>query len=123
MIKPAGALPTYGDLSECSEKLELLNLECTEMRTSYEEARGQLKNTKAALCDITNQNSVLVQNLKSSRAKISHLKCRNASLEECVNFQVDLLEATDSASDSDDSVTEPTLQSIVGDSRKYTPEI
>ena len=111
-------------LSECSEKLELLNLECTELRTSYEEARGQLKNTKAALRDITNQNSILVQNLKSSRAKISQLKCRNASLEEeCVNFQVDLLEATDLACDSDDSVTEPTLQSIVGDSRKYTPEI
>ena len=78
-------------LSECSEKLELLKLECTELRTSYEEARSQLKNTKAALRDITNQNSILVQNLKSSRAKISQLKCRNASLEEeCVNFRVDL---------------------------------
>ena len=42
----------------------------------------------------------------------------------CVNFQVDLLETTDLAnSDPDDSVTEPTLQSIIGNSQKYTPEI
>ena len=38
-------------------------------------------------------------------------------------FRLTCLEAKDSACDSDDSVTEPTLQSIVGDSRKYTPEI
>ena len=45
--------------------------------------------------------------------------------EECINFEVDLLsETTDSAdSDQDDSVMEPTLQSTIGNSRKYTPEI
>ena len=46
-------------------------------------------------------------------------------MKDCINFEVDLLsETTDSAdSDQDDSVMEPTLQSIIGNSRKYTPEI
>ena len=50
----------------------------------------------------------------------------NASLkEEFMNLQVDLLsETTDSTdSDADDSAIEPTLQSIIGNLRKYTPEI
>lgn len=52
-------------------------------------------------------------------------KCKNASLEECMILQVDLLsDTTDSTdSDTDDSAIEPTLQSIVGNCRKYTPEI
>ena len=72
----------------------------------------------------------LVKRLKSAREKISQLKCKNASLEEeCVNLQVDLLsettDSTDSASDADDSESaiEPTIQSIVGNCRKYIPEI
>ena len=42
-----------------------------------------------------------------------------------MNLQVDLLsDTTDSTeSDADDSAIEPTLQSIVGNCRKYTPEI
>ena len=115
-------------LSECSKQLELLNLECAELKTSYEETKGQLKQSKTALRDITNQNSILLQKLKSSKEKISQLKCKNASLvEECVNFEVNLLEAADSDSDdSDDSVTnvtKPTIQSVIGASRRYAPEI
>lgn len=115
-------------LSECSKQLELLNLECAELKTSYEETKGQLKQSKTVLRDITNQNSILLQKLKSSKEKISQLKCKNASLvEECVNFEVNLLEAADSDSDdSDDSVTnvtKPTIQSVIGASRRYAPEI
>ena len=70
-----------------------------------------------------NQNTVLNQRLKAGKEKISQLKCKNASLEEeCINLKVDLLSET-SDSDRDDSVMEPTLQSIIGNSRKYTPEI
>lgn len=84
----------------------MLNLECTELRSKFEKTKSQLKSTKTALRDITNQNTVLNQRSKASKEKISQLKCKNASLEEeCVNLQVDLLsETTDSAdSDPDDS--------------------
>ena len=102
-----------------------MNLECAELRSNYEKTKSYLRSTKTALRDIINQNSILVQKLKTAREKISQLKCKNASLEEeCVNVQVDLLETTDLAnSDPDDSVTEPTLQSITKNSHKYTPEI
>lgn len=109
-------------LSKCSEQLEILNLECTELKSNYEKAKGQLRSTKTALRDITNQNSILVQRLKSSREKISQLKYDNTLLkEENTNLQVDLLDLTDS--NSDNSQTEPTLQATVGSSKKYTPEI
>ena len=99
-------------LDQCFKQLALLNLECAELKTSYEEARGQLKQTKTALRDITNQNSILLQKLRSSKEKISELKCKNMSLvEECINAEVDLLKAADS--DSDDS---PTIQSVIVDS-------
>ena len=104
-------------LSECSEQLQILNLECAELRSNYEKTKCYLSSTKTALRDIT------MQKLKNAREKISQLKCKNASLEEeCVNLQVDLLETTDLAnSDPDDSVTEPTLQSIIGNFKKiYT---
>lgn len=123
-IQPAKSMSIH--LNKCSEQLEMLNLECTELRNKFEKTKSQLRSTKAALRDITNRNTVLNQRLKAGKKKISQLKCKNASLEEeCVNLQVDLLsETTDSAdSDPDDSVTEPTLQSIIGNSRKYTPEI
>ena len=118
------------DLKKCSEQVEMLNSECTELRGKFEKTRSHLRSTKTALGDITNQNTVLNQRLKAAREKISQLKFKNASLEEeCVNLQVDLLSETmdsaDSADHQDDSVTEPinTLQSIIGNSQKYTPEI
>ena len=113
-------------LKKCSEQLEILNLEYTELRSKFEKTKSQLRSTKFALRDITHQNTVLNQRLKAGKKKISQLKCKNASLEEeRANLQVDLLsETTDSAdSDPDDSVMEPTLQSIIGNSRKYTPEM
>lgn len=115
-------------LKKCSDQLEMLNSECTELKSRFEKTKSQLRSTKSALRDVTNQNTVLNQRLKSAKEKISQLKCKKASLEEeCVNLQVDLLsemtDSTDSASDVDDSAIEPTLQSIVGNSRKYTPEI
>ena len=72
-------------LRKCSEQLEMLNSECTELRSKFEKSKSQLRSTKTALCDITNQNSVLNQRLKAAREKVSQLKCKNASLEEeCV---------------------------------------
>lgn len=124
--QPAKSMSIH--LKKCSDQLEKLNSECTELRSKFEKTKSQLRSTKSALRDITNQNTVLTQRLKSTREKVKQLKCKNASLEEeCVNLQVDLLsettDSTDSASDADDSAIEPTLQSIVGDCRKYTPEI
>ena len=65
----------------------------------------------------------LLKKLKAARNKINLLKCKNALIEEeCVNFEA--AHETDSAdSDQDDSVVEPTLQSIIENSQKYTPEI
>ena len=124
--QPAKSMSIH--LKKCSDQLEMLNSECTELRSKFEETKSQLRSTKSALRDVTNHNTVLGQRLKTAREKISQLKCKNASLEEeCVNLQVDLLsettDSTDSASDADDSAVEPTLQSIVGNCQKYTPEI
>lgn len=113
-------------LKKCSEQVEVLNSECTELRSKFENTESQLRSTKSTLRDITNENTVLTQRFKAARNIISLLKRKNASFEEeCINFEVDLLsETTDSAnSDQDDSVMEPTLQSIIGNSRKYAPEI
>ena len=122
--QPAKSMSIH--LKKCSDQLEMLNSECTEIRSKFEKTKSQLRSTKSALRDVTNQNTVLNQRLKSAREKISQLKCKNASLEEeCMNLQVDLLsDTTDSTdSDADDSAIEPTLQSIVGNCRKYTSEI
>lgn len=122
--QPAKSMSIH--LKKCSEQLEMLNLDCTDLRSKFENTKSQLRSTKCALRDVTNQNSVLKQRLKAGKEKMGQLRWKNASLEEeCVNLQVDLLsETTDSAdSDPDDSVMEPTLQSIIGNSKKYTPEI
>ena len=122
--QPAKSMSVH--LKKCSEQVEMLNLQCAELRSKFEKTKSQLRSTKSALRDITNQNTVLNQRLKAGKQKISQLKCKNASLEEeCVNFQVDLLSETTDSTDSDpeESVLEPTLQSIIGNSRKYTPEI
>ena len=122
--QPAKSMSIH--LKKCSDQLEMLNSECTELRSKFEKTKSQLRSTKSALRDITNQNTVLNQRLKCAREKSGQLKCKNSSLEEeYVKLQVDLLsETTDSTdSDPDDSVIEPTLQSIVGNCRKYTPEI
>ena len=122
--QPAKSMSIH--LKKCSDQLEMLNSECTEIISKFEKTKSQLRSTKSALRDVTNQNTVLNQGLKSAREKISQLKCKNASLEgECMNLQVDLLsDTTDSTdSDADDSAIEPTLQSIVGNYRKYTLEI
>ena len=103
-------------LSEWSEQLEILNLQCAELRSNYEKTKSYL------YCQSKFDPCAKIENCQR---EISQLKCKNASLEEeCVNFQVDLLETTDLAnSDPDDLVTEPTSQSIIGSSQKYTPEI
>lgn len=122
--QPARSMSLH--LKKCSDQVAMLNSECGELKSKFEKTKTQLRNAKSALRDITNQNAVLNEKLKTARDKIGVLKCKNASLEEeCVNLQVDLLsETTDSLdSDLDDSVIEPTLQSIVGNGRKYTPEI
>lgn len=121
--QPAKSMSIH--LKKCSDKLEMLNAECTELRSKFEKPKSQLRST-STLRDVSNENTVLNQRLKSAREKISHLKYKNASLEEeCANLQVDLLsESTDSTdSDADDSAIESTLQSIIGSCRKYTPEI
>ena len=116
--QPAKHMSAY--LKKCSEQLEMLSSECR-----FKKTKSQLRSKKSALHDVTNENTVLTQRLKAARNQSSLLKGKNASLEECINFEVDLLsETTDSAdSDLDDLVTEPTLQSIIGNSRQYTPEI
>ena len=115
-------------MTKFSEQLEILNTECTEVRGKFENTRSQLKSSKIALQDITNQNTLLNRKWKKAKEKISQLKCKNALLEEeCANFQVELLSDTDSADSDhdspDDSVMEPSLQSIIGNSQKYSPEI
>ena len=114
-LQPAKSMRVH--LNKCSDRLEELNEECTELKSKFENTKHQLRSTKSTLRDVTSRNIVLSQRLKSAREKISQLKCKNASLkEECINLQVDLLsEATDSTdSDADDSAIEPTLQSIIG---------
>ena len=63
-------------LSECSEQLEILNLECAELRSNYEKTKSYLRSTKTALHYITNQNSIIVQKLKTTREKISQLNVK-----------------------------------------------
>lgn len=63
-------------MKKCSEQLETLNTECTELRSKFEKTRSQLKSTKTALRDITNQNIVLNQKWKNAKEKIRHVNVK-----------------------------------------------
>lgn len=56
-----GVKEMSSQLKKCSQKLEELNMECTELRQQFEISRNQLKSAKLALRDITNDNQSKVR--------------------------------------------------------------
>lgn len=131
-----GVKEMSSQLRKCSQQLEKLNIECTELRQQKQISRNQLTTAKRALRAITNDNHSLKKKCEFTKHKFDKLKCKNAFLEtECVKLQLenlDLLdESSDAESDDDDfSITnsdeyeaaESSLQSIIGH-RRFSPEI
>ena len=123
-------------LKKCSEKLEELNAECTELRQRFEISRSQLKTAKLALRATTDENLSLKKKCEFTKHKFDKRKHTNAFLEtECVRLQLENLDLLDESSDAesgdeDFSITngdeceaaELSLQSIIGHQR-YSPEI
>ncbi len=112
---------------KCIDELETLNAGCVELKTKLKKTKTQLKSTRHALQDVTNSNTALVQEVKNAKEIINQLKQKNVSLEEeCVNYEVEMLAPETDSDDTDDpkaSETEPTLQDLIGNSRKYSPSI
>ena len=115
-------------LKKCTENLESLNSECTEIKQNFQQTRNELKTSKAALREMTSENTALKQKWRDARRRIQELKYTNATLrDDCASLQADLLSELDPDSttdtDSEDDSAEPSLQSIIGSSRKYSLEI
>ena len=112
-------------LKKCSQQVEELNEECTELCRKFEASRAKLRATNRALRDMTNENHNLLRKCEHSKAKANKLKLRNEQLEtECVQLELNLL-SDEEDSDSDTSfhaAEEPSLQDIIGH-HKYSPEI
>ena len=124
-------------LRKCSEKLEDLNAECTELREQFEVSRKQLQTAQLALRGVTDANLGLKKKCDFTKRKCGNLKHKNSSLEtECARLQLENLDLLDESSgaetgDNDDfSITNgdeceaagSSLQSIIGNQR-YPPEI
>lgn len=120
-------------LKKCSEQIDELHAECTELRQKFEISRNQLRCAKLALHDTTNENQSLKRKYEFTKLKVGNLKGKNELLEaECAKLQIenlDLFSDNDSNDESCDADTsyqsgdvESNLQDIVGH-HKYSPEI
>ena len=74
-------------LKKCSENLESLTSECTELKHNFQQTRNELKTCKAALREMTSENTVLEQKWQDARRRIQELKCANATLrDDCASL-------------------------------------
>ena len=120
-------------LNKCSEQINELHAECSHLKQQFEISRNQLRSTKLALRDITNENQSLKRKCEFTTLKVDNLKGKNELLEaENAKLQMENLDLfSDSDSDSElcDADTsyqsgkvESNLQDIIGHHR-YSPEI
>ena len=58
-------------LNKCSEQINELHAECSHLKQQFEISRNQLRSTKLALHDITNEN----QSLKIATLYFHYLQC------------------------------------------------
>lgn len=61
-------------LKKCSEKIEGLNAECTQMRQRFEISRNQVRTVKLALRATTDENVGLKKKCKFTKERIGKLK-------------------------------------------------
>ena len=131
-----GVKEMSSQLKKCSEKLEEVNMECTELRWRFEISRNQLKTAKLTLCGITDEKLSLKKKCEFTKQKFDKLKHENAFLEtECVRLELENLDLLDESSSNTESgdddyritdgdecseVAESSLKSIIG---HQTPEI
>ena len=54
-------------LKKCTENLESLNSECTEKKQNFQQTRDELKTSKAALREMTSENTALKQKWRDAR--------------------------------------------------------
>lgn len=77
-------------LKKCSEKLEELNTECTELRQRFEMSRNQLKAAKLTLHAIADENVNLKKKCEVTKQKFDKLRHQNVFLEnECVRLHLE----------------------------------
>ena len=121
-------------LRKCSEKLEDLNAECTELREQFEVSRKQLQTAQLALRGVTDANLGLKKKCDFTKRKCGNLKHKNSSLEtECARLQLENLDLLDESSgaetgDNDDfSITNGDECEAAGSSlqsnQRHPPEI
>lgn len=60
-------------LKKCSEQIDELHTECTELRQQFEISRTQLRYVQLALRDITNENQSIKRKCELTKLKVDNL--------------------------------------------------